>query len=121
MLSELQQFCLNHMGMTIWQSRSPRIRYLVVNDKQTVETQTLLQKMIVALQWLHEETQVLTIEQAKQVDLAGFEKVLMCTDLQDVRFLENAGQVRVTIPALSTLLNNIEAKKQAWKAMQKLL
>lgn len=121
MLSEIQRFCLDAMGITIWQNRTKQKRYVVLTDKRSAETQTLLHKMLSALQWSFEETHLLDIEQAMTIDLSGYQKVLCCSDLPMRHFESVAGQVRVTVPALSTLLNNIEAKKRAWKAMQELL
>lgn len=117
MLNDLQRHCLKEMGITIWQRRSCP-RYLVITAEQSPVLSALLQKMLIALKWPQEETTVISNEIPKA--FSEYEKILVCGTLP-AGLHAHAGQICVTVPALSVLVNDVEAKKIAWKKMQILL
>ena len=118
MLNDLQRECLKQMGITLWQRRTSGQRYLVISADQSPALTALLHKMLAALNWPLAETKVMANELPK--DFAEFEKILVCGAMP-AGLQPHAGQVCVTVPALSVLLNDVDAKKIAWKAMQTLL
>ncbi len=127
-ISLLQDYCLDLMGITQWQSKAnmvdPKPYLLLLNENLSEEKNQLLTRLIQALKWPLQNTHIEVIANwhyaniEALIDKYQVQKLVVFNEQFD---FEAKGIAYVAIPSVSEMLNNIEAKKRAWAVLQKLV
>lgn len=134
-MRDLRSYYLAAMGISEWRLRRSSADYLVFSDAQhSPEKNALLIKMLAALGWPQEKTQLIGIKSAALNTSALFleriknyspKKVLLfgedLKNLMDDPLIKAHKVPMAVLPALSVLLKEPAAKRQAWKIMQDLI
>lgn len=106
----LQSEYLALLGITEWEKRQAHSGFMVMIDEPGVATfdkldsqkQQLLTKMLAALHWPLQETQLFFEPKVEEGASLQFAK----------------GEKKIVLPSLTVLLKDRAAKRQAWQLMQ---
>ncbi|MBS0287299.1 MAG: hypothetical protein JSR17_08390 [Proteobacteria bacterium] len=122
-MTDLQDYCLEVMGITQWQLRQKQYLFLLTETLDEEKNQ-LLVRLMLAMKWdkaltsikviatpVNQDKLKAIISQAQKVVLFGQELSNLVTECRDTL---------VCIPAVSEMLVHAQAKKKAWQILQKL-
>lgn len=128
-LNELQQICLQKMGITVFEERQKLVSDLLVcvEASPTQETRQLLSRMLTALKWVPEQCNIVWSEQVTEDMLikSMARKAIVFSEREPQIFehfnKKGSATLMIVLPSLNTLLTDLQAKKVAWQKMQPLI
>lgn len=128
-LSELQQICLQKMGITVFEERQKSVSdlFVCVEASPTQETRQLLSRMLAALKWVPEQCNIVWSEQVTEDMLVkSMARKAIVFSEREPRIGEHfnkkgSATLMIVLPSLNTLLTDLQAKKVAWQKMQPLI
>jgi len=116
MNNDLQRYCLQTMGITQWSKRlsQKNADYVIFSDTPIdIEKEKLLERILQALKWPKEKVAI--HYGALPIDAEIENQKILCFGTFENFTPHNN---RILLPSLHDLLQNQDAKKQAWKLMQ---
>ncbi|MGD9592472.1 MAG: DNA polymerase III subunit psi [Candidatus Berkiella sp.] len=124
-MTTLQEYCLHKMGITQWQLKrdNPTLKpYLLLLDETLDDAKKqLLQRLLQALKWEGKANIVTVFENGDIAPkIASAQKVVLFGQDLAQRNIVNQSHV-VAVPSISQMLANVDAKKQAWAVLKKLI
>jgi DNA polymerase III psi subunit len=137
-LSSLQIYCLQNMGITLWQRKILYDYLLMVDDELNQAQHQLIARMLQALHWPQESAKIIVWPEQDEKETFFRQKInehqpnmvlvfgpsfskTQPTNENPLQMQVDTKQIAIAIlPTLHELLTNVSAKKQAWQIMQKL-
>lgn len=111
-LSAHQRECLEKMGIPLYEKRGKAYYWVCIDEELTEPKQQLLSRMLAALRWPIEQCITFHVEAITKQEGVPVAGILLSDRSHSVH------EQIIQLPSLQKLLNDVGAKREAWKKMQ---